>query len=645
MTLTTLLRRIRNESPAVAKIGRSSVLCGTSERLRATVSAVLSTTVIACCCMQASQVFAADAGDASRRAEAQAMHRLLDDEWSWRLSQFPERATSAGEHEYDDRVTDRSPAAIAARRAHHRERLAAIRSIDRAKLTGEDRLSWDFVEFNSEMDVSGDSLFRSAAPGSDLPFSTDDSPLDVNQMSGPQFDLPQLVRATRFASEADYRHYLARLRALPTSLRQSRAILEAGRSVGWMPPKVALQRLPDQFGSLLNSEVAQNPLFVPFQSFPPELPVATRVELSNAAERTIHDVVIPALRSFRDYLADTWVPAASTSLSATRLPHGTEYYAWSLQRYNTTRMSARDIHELGLREVARIDRGLSEVMKEAGFTGTLTEFRNYLRTDRRFQFATAEDELIALRDIAKRVDPQLPNLFIELPRLPYGIRSMAPEEGNNAPHYVAGAIDGSRAGYFEANTNNLASWPRWTLEALFLHEAVPGHHLQIARSQELHGLPQIRRERGNVGFVEGWGLYAEGLGGELGMYADPYARFGRLMLEALRACRLVVDTGVHSLGWSREQAIEYLLEHGQLERGFAEAEVDRYAVWPGQATAYKIGEQQILMLRERAKNSLGARFDLRRFHNAILDHGALPLNVLERSIDDWIDEERAHPVS
>jgi uncharacterized protein (DUF885 family) len=390
-------------------------------------------------------------------------------------------------------------------------------------------------------------------------------------------------------------------------------------------------------------DLTHHPLFAPFQKFPPGMPEATKTELAAAASHTIREVVIPALQGFRDYLATTYVPGGTATLGAIQLPHGADYYAWSLQRYNTTRMSAREINELGLREVARIDGEMNTAMKDAGFSGTLAEFRTYLRTDKRFQFSSAEEELAAYRDIAKRIDPQLPGLFVELPRLPYGVRAMAAEEGNNAPHYTRGALDGSRAGWFEANTNNLEAWPRWTMDALVLHEAVPGHHLQIARAQELPGIPKLRRASGNSGYSEGWGLYSEGLGKQLGLYADPYSWFGRLSLEAHRACRLVVDTGMHSLGWSRDKAIEYLIEHAQLDRGFAEAEVDRYLVWPGQATAYKVGEQEILALREKARKELGPRFDLRRFHNAVLDHGALPLTVLETAIDEWITSEQSTP--
>ena len=575
-------------------------------------------------------------------APAEALHQLLDAEWEWELVQSPEHATALGDHRYDDQVTDRSPQAIALRRAHHVNLLAAVRHIDRDKLAGEDRISRDILEFNADLAVQGDGLYRGVAAGRDLPFSADDSPFFMNQMSGPQLSLPQLVRATRFQDELDYRHYLARLARLPVAFAQEQVILEAGRSVGIMPPQVAIERMPSQFAPLLTDDLEHHPLYAPFLKFPATISAELQAILRKQAAELIHGQIQPALVGLRDYLATTYVPAAATKTGASNLPNGEAYYAWSLQRYNTTRMSAREIHELGLREVARIDAAMHEVMKQASFTGSLSEFRVYLRTDKKFQYTSADEELAALRDIAKRIDPQLPSLFVELPRLPYGVRPMSKEEGNNAPHYIAGAIDGSRAGYFEANTNNLASWPKWSMDALVLHEAVPGHHLQIARAQELLALPKWRRAYGNSGFSEGWGLYSEGLGYELGLYADPYTRFGRLVMEAHRACRLVVDTGMHAFGWSRDRAINYLVDYGQLERSFAEAEVDRYLVWPGQATAYKVGEQKILALRHKAEATLGTHFDVRRFHNAVIDHGGLPLTVLEAVIDEWIESEKAH---
>jgi uncharacterized protein (DUF885 family) len=566
-----------------------------------------------------------------------SMLAVLDAEWQWRQTQFPENATDGGDHRFDDRLTDRSPAAVARRREHHRQFLAAIRAIDRNSLEGEERLSWDIFSYLADRAVREDELLLSMAPGSAAPWSSDDSPFSVNQMEGPQFELPMLVGSSRFESMEDYTHYLSRLQAFPASFQQLKDMLDAGRIAHVTPPQIALARVPGQFASLVNPDLDSNPLFAPFLQFPDDIGVENRAALSRSAEHLLHTSVIPSIARFRDYLVQTWIPQTRKTLGANDLPRGQEYYALAIERSTTLRKTPRELHDLGLKEVSRIDRAMQEVMKHAGFTGTLAEFRTFLRTDKRFQFASADEELVTLRDLAKRVDPQLPKLFAVLPRLPYGVRSMPPEAGNNAPHYLAGAIDGSRAGYFEANTNNLAAWPRWSIEALFLHEAVPGHHIQIARGQEISSLPTLRRRNGNYAFNEGWALYAEGLGQELGLYADPYTLFGRLSLDSLRACRLVVDTGLHSFGWSRAQAIDYLITHAQVDPGFAEAEVDRYLVWPGQALSYKVGEQEILALRNRAKAQLGSRFDIRSFHNAVIDHGSVPLPVLEHVIEIWID--------
>ena len=572
---------------------------------------------------------------------AASLHETLDAEWEWRLAQFPESATEDGDHRYDDRLTDRSPAAVAQRRKHHHEFLAAIRAIDPNALEGEDRLSWNIFSYFADLAVREDELLLSMASGSAAPWSSDDSPFQVNQMQGIQFELPMLVRSTRFESVEDYTRYLARLQAIPSSLEQLKGLLDAGRVAHVTPPRVALSRLPGQFASLVDPDLNRNPLFAPLLKFPDGIPSERRMAIARSAEQLLQTRVVPSITRFRDYLAQTWIPATRPTLAASDLPRGPEYYALAIERSTTSRKTPRELHELGLTEVARIDQAMQDVIRQVGFAGTPAEFGTFLRTDPRFQFKSADEELIALRDLAKRVDAQLPSLFAVLPRLPYGVRSMPPEEGNNAPHYLAGAIDGSRAGYFEANTNNLAAWPRWSIDALFLHEGVPGHHLQIARGQEISALPKLRRRNGNYAFNEGWALYAEGLGQELGIYADPYTWFGRLSLNSLRACRLVVDTGLHSLEWSRAQAIDYLIAHAHVDPGFAAAEVDRYLVWPGQADSYEVGEHEILALRDRARAELGTRFDIRKFHNAVIDLGSLPLPVLDQVIAAWIDAQRS----
>ncbi len=309
----------------------------------------------------------------------------------------------------------------------------------------------------------------------------------------------------------------------------------------------------------------------------------------------------------------------------------------------TTDLTAEQVHAIGLAEVVRIRAEMDKVIASTGFKGSFAEFVQSAKTDPRFFHTSAEDMLMHYRDIAKRADAELPKLFAELPRLPYGIRPMEAYEGDNAEHYTRGALDGSRAGYFEANTNNLARRAKYEMEAVLLHETVPGHHLQTSRQQELDGLPQFRRTAWYTAYGEGWALYAESLGNEMGMYRDPYSRFGQLSAEMWRACRLVVDTGLHAFDWTRERSIRYLVDNAGIQESAAIAETDRYILNPGQALGYKIGELKIKALRAKAAQALGDKFDLRRFHNAVLDDGALPLTLLETRIDEWIALEKAKP--
>lgn len=563
------------------------------------------------------------------------VHALFDEYWQWRLREGPEFATFIGDHRYDDRLFDESSTAVDRRRMTRSEFLEQLVKVDAAALSPADRVSLRILRYQLEQAAALDKL---CAP---LPCSFGESWSPVTQQSGPQFDVPRLVSATRFASVHDYDAYLARLDALPVQIDQLIARMETSMKLGWMPAKIAIARVPGQLDAQLDPDPEKSPEYKPFLTFPADIAPTERERLAAAGRRAIKDKVIPAFQRLRDFYASRYLPAASSDIAASSVPVGLRYYEARLALMTTTRMSAKEIHDLGLAEVARIGKEMDATVAATGFKGSRAEFQRSINTDPRFFYTKAEDMLAGYRDIAKRADAELPRFFAELPRLPYGIRAMRPEEGDNAEHYTRGAADGSRAGYFEANVNSLSRRPKWSMETLVLHEAVPGHHLQIARAQEMKSLPDFRRNNFFVAYSEGWALYAERLGYELGFYTDPYSKFGNLSAEMFRAARLVVDTGIHAFGWTREQAISYLEDNAALTQQFAIAEVDRYIVNPGQATAYKIGELKIKALRARAHNELGAQFDLRRFHNAVIDNGAVPLDVLEEQIAEWIAAERA----
>jgi uncharacterized protein (DUF885 family) len=549
----------------------------------------------------------------------------------------PELATFLGIEGANDRLADRSPAATKARKALARAREREIAAFDPARLNAQDRISRAMALERLREQIAFDALYG------DLPFGAHglDGWLVVSPIQGVQDHFAFLAKATPTRNVRDYEDYLKRLAAIPAALGQLTARMKAAAAAGWMPPRATLGTVPSQIAAFATGDPAESPLYGPFRQFPAGLSDAERERLSAAGRRAIAETVQPAFAAFQRYVEAEYIPASRPTLAATELPSGAKYYALEIASSTTTTLTAKEIHDTGLAEVARIRKAMEGVIASTGFKGSFTQFQEFLRTDPRFYYTKPEDMLLAYRDMAKRADAELPRFFAELPRLTYGIRAMEPHEGDNAEHYTRGALDGSRAGYFEANTNNLAKHPRYDMESILLHEAVPGHHLQIARSQELKGLPTFRRASGYVAYSEGWALYAESLGYEMGFYQDPYTRFGTLSNEMLRACRLVLDTGLHAFGWSRERAIDYLLDNTGMHREAATAEIDRYIVWPGQALGYKIGELRIKALRAKATAALGDRFDLRRFHNAILDDGGLPLGVLETRIDEWIAKERA----
>ena len=576
----------------------------------------------------------ADAQMTSAPSPTQQAQALFDDYWQWILREYPELASSLGDHRYDDRLSDQSEQAIAKREAARAQFLERLAKVPATELLPPDRASLRVLRHQLEEAIA---LRKLCAP---LSCVRSEFWSPITQFYGPQFYVPSWADTTRFASVRDYEAYVARLGALAVQIDQLIARMETGMKLGWMPAKVAITRVPGQLDAQIDPDPTKNPEYKPFLKYPPDIAAGDAARLSVAGQSIIKDKVIPAFRRLRAFYAERYLPAASENIAATALPAGAPYYEARLKEYTTTTMSAKEIHELGLAEVARIGKEMDSTVAAAGFKGSRTEFQKAINTDPRFLYTKADDMLAGYRDIAKRADAELPKLFAQLPRLPYGVRAMRPEEGDNAEHYVRGAADGSRAGYFEANVNSLSRRPKWSMETLVLHEAVPGHHLQVSRAQEL-ALPEFRRNAFFVAYSEGWALYAESLGYEMGFYADPYSKFGNLSAEMHRAARLVVDTGIHAFGWTREKAMAYLQENAALTPEFATAEIDRYIVTPGQATAYKIGELKIKALRAKARSELGEKFDLRRFHNALIDNGALPLEMLEQEITTWIASELA----
>jgi uncharacterized protein (DUF885 family) len=575
------------------------------------------------------------AGDsaAAEPAPNKALHELFDREFKRGLDEHPEQATFLGMPGYDDRLTDLSAAAVARRRAHVKEVGDELRRFDPQALNTQDRISRAILLDSVDLTLQQNELYGS------LPFTEEDGWLPVSSMFGPQNLFPYLARATQLRNAGDATNYVKRLDAMPRQLEQMMERMRAGMKSGWMPPRAAMGAVPAMFDPFVVEDATRSPLWLPFTQLPADMDAAQRDRFTAEGKRALAGVRA-AFAKMQRFLADEYVPASRSQLASSTLPAGAAYYALQVREKTTTTLTPAEIHRTGLAEVARIRKAMDEVIASTDFKGSFADFLKFINSDPRFTFKTPEARLAAYRDIAKRADAELPKLFAELPRLPYGIRAMEAFEGDNSDHYSPGALDGSRAGFFEANVNNLDKRPSHEMESTLLHEAVPGHHLQIARAQELKDLPLFRRSSWYVAYGEGWALYAESLGYEMGFYKDPYMRFGALVNEALRACRLVVDTGLHTMGWTREQSIRYMVENAGVNEAYATAEVDRYIVWPAQALGYKVGELRIKALRAKAKAALGEKFDVRRFHNALLDDGALPLTVLEARVDEWIAAEK-----
>jgi uncharacterized protein (DUF885 family) len=559
-------------------------------------------------------------------ADSARLHQLFDLAYEYNMNTYPEWATWEGYPGQNGRWTDNSIEAIERRHRDLQWQMDVLKSVDRSSLSESERVNYDLYRKGIEDDIAGHRF-----PG---------HLQQINQLGGPQQSIPQMLSMMPHTTAAEYRDILSRMRGVPTVLQQSITLMDEGAKRGVTPPKVTLRDVPQQVLNVLKDDPMQSPLLEAFTEIPESIPAAEREELKKEAIEIYRQQLAPAFKQLHEFLVTRYLPAARESIAASSLPDGPEWYAFRVRRTTTTNMSPKEIHELGLREVKRIRAEMEQVMRSTGFKGSFAEFTNFLRTDKQFFFDKPEELLAAYRDIAKRADPELIKLFGKLPRLPYGVIPVPSyaEKSQTTAYYNSGSLKAGRPGYFYANLYDLSSRPKWEMEALTLHEAVPGHHLQISIAQEMEDMPQFRKDGDYTAFVEGWGLYSESLGEEMGFYKDPYSKFGQLTYEMWRAIRLVVDTGIHTMGWTREQAIAYFKENSSKSEHDITVEVDRYIVWPGQALAYKIGELKIKELRKYATEQLGDKFDIRAFHDHLLGNGALPLDVLESNIKQWVAE-------
>ena len=561
-------------------------------------------------------------------SETVRLHELFEVDWAYTMAVSPELATQVGYPGGDTRWTDQSAAAIAQRKQFTARPLAILATIDRAQLSASDQISYDLFKRQGEEALAGDRF----------PLEL----MQLTQLSGVQQDAAQIFAAMPATNTRQLENELARLKALPALVDQTIALLAEGLQRGVTPPQITLRDVPAQVANQIPDDPFTSPLLTAFANLPPSVAGEDATRLRAEAAKTYAAVVRPAFQRLHSFLVDRYIPGARTTIGASALPNGPAWYEWSIKVVTSTDLTADQIHELGLAEVKRIRGEMERVKALTAFKGSMAEFFTYLQTDPKFFFTDKDELLRAYRDIAKRADPELMKLFKTLPRTSYGVIPVPSyaEKSQTTAYYMDGAAETGRPGYFYANTYALNTRPKWEMEPLTLHEAVPGHHLQISLAQEMGDLPAFRRFGGYTAFVEGWGLYAESLGEEMGFYADPYAKFGQLTYEMWRAVRLVVDTGMHAKGWSRQQAIDYFKQNAGKNEHDIIVEIDRYIVWPGQALAYKLGELKIKELRAFATKELGAKFDVRLFHDQVLKNGAVPLSLLDQQVRAWVAEQK-----
>jgi prolyl oligopeptidase len=561
------------------------------------------------------------------KAATKAFHQLIDNEWQWTLHDDPEFASWLGDHRHDQRWQNLSLDAIERRHEYRQSVLEHLAKIDSLLLSKQDRVSYELFRGQYQNAVDAYQFGWHLVP--------------LTQRGGIQ-DTSSLASSLRFETVKDYEAWNIRLYSFPEYMDQTLALMQEGVDRKIVHARVVMTRLPAQIRRQIVDDPTKSLFYKPYRDMPDSISVEKQVDLKEGAELSIRTRIVPAYRKMLRFFEEVYLPACFEKVGVWQIPNGREFYASRARQFTTTDLTPQQIHDIGHHEVKRIRREMKDVMREVGFNGTFAEFLEHLRTDQKYYYKDPNKLLSEYKAICRRIDPQLPKMFGRLPRRPYQLEAipqhLAPD--TTTAYYRSPSADGSRNGTYFVNLYRPETRPTYEMEVLSVHEAVPGHHLQIAVAQELEGIPEFRRYGGYTAFIEGWGLYSEKLGYELGLYKDPYSRFGQLTYDMWRAVRLVVDTGIHDQGWSRQKAIDFFAANAAKSMHDIENEIDRYIAWPGQALAYKIGQLRILELRKKAETELGDKFDLRAFHDTILGQGAVTLNVLDGIVNDWIAERK-----
>ena len=560
-----------------------------------------------------------------------ALHALFDEHFERDLELNPLRATFIGDNRFNDRLALFYSAEYrAAEEAMDREFLGRLLEIDREQLGYQDQLSYDIFRLDREESLEGNQYPTHLQP--------------LNQFRSMMNFFVQLgsgASAHPFKTVKDYEDWLSRVDDFVINVDQMIANMKEGMQQGIVQPRILMAKVVPQLESQLKDDASQSAFYKPISNMPEEFSDADRERLTAAFEDKIASAIIPAYARLNNFLGDEYLAAGRDTVGLYALPNGENWYAYNVRVITTTDMTPDEIHRVGLDEVARIHAEMHSVMEAVGFDGDLKEFFEYVNTDPQFYFEEPEQLIQGYRDMADHINELAKNLFEVFPKTGFEVRRVEPfrEQSASGGSYMAGTPDGSRPGVFYANAYDLSARPSWAMESLYLHEAIPGHHFQIMIQRENDDLPGFRRFGGVTAFSEGWGLYAESLGKEIGVYTDPYQYFGGLNAELWRAIRLVVDTGIHAKGWSRQQVLDYMYANSAVAEARAVSEAERFMAIPGQALAYKVGQMKIRAIRDKAEERLGDRFDVKAFHTQVLKDGAMPLSMLEAKIDRWVDSQ------